>query len=173
VAYVAFCVTSLIVNKWRHCSILIVNIAYVACVAYVVLCQENTWYLLYFRRIVLLCVYGHEYRQVNLELSTAYTHHSEPQLITALSPISTLHKPQQHPLSPFQPAVFTSCFLSTASSSADSSACRPRVLLPQQSPCRSQLNCQHSTNCVPVWMPFHINLLVFLSQADFQLTTDN
>jgi hypothetical protein len=31
----------------------------------------------------------------------------------------------------------------------------------------------NSTNWVPGWQPFHTNLLVFSSQADFELTTDN
>jgi hypothetical protein len=31
----------------------------------------------------------------------------------------------------------------------------------------------NSTNCNRGWRPFHTNLLVFSSQADFQLTTDN
>jgi hypothetical protein len=38
-------------------------------------------------------------------------------------------------------------------------------------PCRTRLNCQPSTNWVPGWRPFHTNLLVFFSHADFQLTT--
>jgi hypothetical protein len=38
--------------------------------------------------------------------------------------------------------------------------------------CRAQLNCQPSTNWVPGWRPFHTNLLVFPSQADFQLTIE-
>jgi hypothetical protein len=36
-------------------------------------------------------------------------------------------------------------------------------------PCRTQL----STDWVPGWRPFHTNILVFSSQADFQLTTSS
>jgi hypothetical protein len=43
-----------------------------------------------------------------LDVLTTYTHHSELQVITALSQISTLYDSPQHPLSLFQPAVFTS-----------------------------------------------------------------
>jgi hypothetical protein len=39
-------------------------------------------------------------------------------------------------------------------------------------PCRARLNCQPSTNWVAGWWQFHTNLLVFSSQADFQLTTE-
>jgi hypothetical protein len=39
-------------------------------------------------------------------------------------------------------------------------------------PCKI-LSADNSTNWVSGWRPFHTNLLVFLSQADFQLTTDN
>jgi hypothetical protein len=35
------------------------------------------------------------------------------------------------------------------------------------------LSTDNSTNWVPGWRPFHTNLLVFSSRADFQLTTDN
>jgi hypothetical protein len=101
-----------------------------------------------------------------MDLLTTYTHHSELQVITALSVISTLYKLLQHPLSLFQPAVFISRSLAKASNSGDSSASRAQVLSSQppvqtsalnrqvttivQSlinfPCRAQLNCQHSTN---------------------------
>jgi hypothetical protein len=40
-------------------------------------------------------------------------------------------------------------------------------------PCRAQLKCQPSTIWAPGWPPFHTSLLVFCSQAGFQLTTDN
>jgi hypothetical protein len=40
-------------------------------------------------------------------------------------------------------------------------------------PCRARLNCQASTNWISGWRPFHTNLLVFFSQTDFRLTTDN
>jgi hypothetical protein len=38
-------------------------------------------------------------------------------------------------------------------------------------PCRT--TSQLTTNWVPQWRPFHTNLLVFSSHADFQMTTDN
>jgi hypothetical protein len=54
-----------------------------------------------------LCDYR---RGVNwwMYLLTDYTHHSELQVITALSLISTFYKSPQHPLSLFQPAVSSS-----------------------------------------------------------------
>jgi hypothetical protein len=36
-----------------------------------------------------------------------------------------------------------------------------------------RLSIDNSTNWIPGWRPFHTNLLVFSSQAHFQLTTDN
>jgi hypothetical protein len=43
-----------------------------------------------------------------MNLLITYTHHSELQVITALSLISTFYKSPQHPLSLFQPAVSSS-----------------------------------------------------------------
>jgi hypothetical protein len=65
-----------------------------------------------------------------MDLFTTCTHLSEPQVITALSLISTLYKPQ-HPLKLFPACVLTRRSLATASNSGDSSASRPQVLLSQ------------------------------------------
>jgi hypothetical protein len=103
-------------------------------------------------------------------LLTTYIHHSELQVLTVLSLISTLYKSQQHPLSLFQPAVFTSRSLATASFNGDSSASRDHVVAVQRItellsavnstialsflslPCRAQLNCQPSTE-LPTHQP--------------------
>jgi hypothetical protein len=64
-------------------------------------------------------------------LLTPYTHHSELQVITALSLISTLYSSPQHPLSLFAVCcVFISRSLVTASSTGDSSASRTQILPP-------------------------------------------
>jgi hypothetical protein len=63
-----------------------------------------------------------------LDLLNTCTHHSELQVITALSLISTLYKSQQHPLSLFQPTVFTSRSLATASNSGDCIAFRAHIV---------------------------------------------
>jgi hypothetical protein len=57
------------------------------------------------------------------------TYHSEPQVITPLSRISTLYKLPQHPLSPF-PAwcVFNNRSLEMAPNTGDSSASRAHVV---------------------------------------------
>jgi hypothetical protein len=39
--------------------------------------------------------------------------------------------------------------------------------------CAEPLSNDDPTNWVPGWWPFHTNLLVFSSQAGFELTTDN
>jgi hypothetical protein len=39
-------------------------------------------------------------------------------------------------------------------------------------PCSARLGCQCSSNLVPSWRLFHISLLAFSSQADFQLTSE-
>jgi hypothetical protein len=64
-----------------------------------------------------------------MDLLTTYTPHSELQVITALSLISTFYKSPQHPLSLF-PArcVFKSRSLPTASNVGDSSASRAQIL---------------------------------------------
>jgi hypothetical protein len=56
-----------------------------------------------------------------LDVLTTYTHNSEVQVITAPSLISTIHKSPHHPLSLFQPDVFTSSCLVTASNNGYSS----------------------------------------------------
>jgi hypothetical protein len=66
-----------------------------------------------------------------MNLLTTYTHDSELQTITAPPLISTIHKSPQHPLSLFQPAVFTSRSLATASNSGDLSGSRAQVLFSQ------------------------------------------
>jgi hypothetical protein len=72
-----------------------------------------------------------------LDLLTAYTHDSELQAITASPLIPTIHKAPQHPLNLFPIyCVFTSCSLTTASNSGDSSASRFLVHL-HSLPCRT------------------------------------
>jgi hypothetical protein len=98
-----------------------------------------------------------------MDLLTTYTHHSDLQIITALSLISTIHRLPQHLLSLFHTAVITSHYLATTSKSGDSSASRIQILSSQppsqnasklntdyskissQPPLRAQLNCQPST----------------------------
>jgi hypothetical protein len=64
-----------------------------------------------------------------MDLVPAYRHHSELQVIIALSLISTLYKSQQHPLSHFSVCcVFNSRSLATSSNSGDSSAFRDHVV---------------------------------------------
>jgi hypothetical protein len=60
-----------------------------------------------------------------------YEHESELQAITAPPLISIIDKSPQHPLSFFQPSVFASRFLATASNSGYSSASRVQVLSSQ------------------------------------------
>jgi hypothetical protein len=64
-------------------------------------------------------------------LLTIYTHDSELQAITAPPLIATIHKSPQHPISHFQPAVFTSRSLATAYNSRDSFASSAQVLSSQ------------------------------------------
>jgi hypothetical protein len=66
-----------------------------------------------------------------MDLLATYTHDSELQAITAPPLISTIHKSPQHPLSLFQPAVFTSRSLATASNSGDFLASSSQVLSSQ------------------------------------------
>jgi hypothetical protein len=66
-----------------------------------------------------------------MDLLTIYKHDLELQAVTAPLLISTIHKSPQHPLSPSQPAVFTSRSLATVSNSEDSSASRVRALSSQ------------------------------------------
>jgi hypothetical protein len=128
-----------------------------------------------------------------MDLLTTYIRHSELNVITEMSLISTLYKSPQHTLILFQACcIFNSHLLAMASSSWDSSASRAHVVtvwlisrilvlvncqinhsaICSQPICRARLNCQPSTNWVPGWQPFNANLLVFFSQADFQLTTE-
>jgi hypothetical protein len=64
-------------------------------------------------------------------LLESYTQHSELQVITTLSLISTLYKSPQHLLSLFPACCVISRFLLTASNSGDSSTSRAQVLSSQ------------------------------------------
>jgi hypothetical protein len=107
----------------------------------------------YFKYIItILCLYVVTYLGCGgmdwwMYLLTTYTRHSELQVITALSLISTLYKSPQLPLSLFPAcSVFNSRSLATANNSGDSSASRAQVLL-SQPPVQS--SCQLSTdNCL-------------------------
>jgi hypothetical protein len=92
-----------------------------------------------------------------LDVLTTCTHHSELQVITALSLIFTLYKSPQHPLSPFPTCcVFNSRSLATASNSGDSSAFRAHVVARRLTlDIWNPLNCQPSTS--------RIALIVFLN----------
>jgi hypothetical protein len=63
-----------------------------------------------------------------LDLLTTCTHHPELHVIIALSLICTLYSSLHHTLIIFQPAVFTSPSLTTASNSGDFSASRTQVI---------------------------------------------
>jgi hypothetical protein len=78
-----------------------------------------------------------------MDLLTAYTHHTELHVITALPLISTLYKSLQHPFSLF-PACRASISHSLAkvSNSGDSSASRVQVLSSQPPMQNSTLNWQ-------------------------------
>jgi hypothetical protein len=103
-----------------------------------------------------------------MDLLTTYTYHLEQQVITVLSLIATLYKSLQYLLSLFPACyLFIRRALAAACNSGDSSVSRAQVLssqppMPNSTP--------KWTNWVPGWRPFHTNLLVFSSQADFQLT---
>jgi hypothetical protein len=74
---------------------------------------------------------GTDYRRASnwwMDLLTTWYTHLET---TAPPLISTIHKPLKHTLSLFQPAVFTSRSLATASNSGNSSASRAQVLSSQ------------------------------------------
>jgi hypothetical protein len=98
------------------------------------------------------------------DLLTTYTHHSELQVITVLLLISTIYQSLHTKSSP-PCSVSNSCSLATASNSGDSSASSSQVLSSQPPVQNSTPNWQF-----PGWRPLHINLLVFSSQAEFQLT---
>jgi hypothetical protein len=66
----------------------------------------------------------------------------------------------------------TSRFLATVSTEGDFSVSRTQVFL-SEPPVQNSLSTDNSTNRVPGWLPFHTNLLVFSSQTDFQLPTNN
>jgi hypothetical protein len=77
-----------------------------------------------------------------------YIHHSELQVIAALSLIFRLYKSSQHPLRFFSACCIFSRSLATASNSVDSSASRSQVLSSQSPLQNSTLNWQLTTNWV-------------------------
>jgi hypothetical protein len=92
-------------------------------------------------------------------------HHSELQVITALPLIYTIHKLQQHPLSPFQPAVSSPAVLWQRLLTVDILQF-PALKMSSQPPVQNSTSTNNSQACGP----FHTTLLVYSSQADFQLT---
>jgi hypothetical protein len=72
---------------------------------------------------------------MGFELVAGFIDHFYTQPVTTSNysaiAISTTHKSTQHPLSFFQPAVFTSRSLATDSNTGDSSASRAQVLSSQ------------------------------------------
>jgi hypothetical protein len=117
-----------------------------------------------------------------MDLLTTSAHHSELQIITALSLSSTIHKSLHVKSSP-ECIVFKSRFLGTASNSGDSSASRAQVVLAQlpvqdscqlsnpaiappllSLPCGAQLNCQPSS-----FTSLHFTSLHFTSLRFTQL----
>jgi hypothetical protein len=93
------------------------------------------YFPLIWHRLHSVTMYGYGYRwglDWWMDLLTTYTHGSELQAITAPLLIFTIHVSPQHPPKPFfQPAVFISCSLATASNSGDSSASCTQVLSSQ------------------------------------------
>jgi hypothetical protein len=80
-----------------------------------------------------------------MHLLITYTHHSELQVITALSLIFTIHKLQQHPLSLSSAwCIFISRSLATASNSGDFSVLRAHRL-----PCRTQFTTDSFFHSIP------------------------
>jgi hypothetical protein len=100
-------------------------------------------------------------------------HHSELQVTTVSLLISTIHRSPHHPLSIFQPAVSSRAvpwqqFLTEE----DFLASCPHVIL-SQSIAQNSSQPTFQLTGFQNWRPFHSTLLVFPSQADFQVTTDN
>jgi hypothetical protein len=84
------------------------------------------------------------------DLLTTYTHHSELQVITALSLVSVIYNSPQHPLRLFPACyVFISRYLVTASNIGHSSPSRAQVLSSQPLVQNSTFNRQLETNWVP------------------------
>jgi hypothetical protein len=112
-------------------------------------------------------IYGYYRRGVDrwMDLLTTYTHHSELQVITALSVISTFCKSLQHPLSLFETSIIVSWQRLLTEKKIQLHALS---LYLHSFSCRTQLNWLNY--CPPGWRPFHTNLLVFSSPPDFQLT---
>jgi hypothetical protein len=105
-----------------------------------------------------------------MDFLITYMHHSELQVITAPLLTATIQRSPQHLLSLFAACCVNSRSLTTASNSGDSSASRAQVLLTQP-PVQNSTDYywQLIINWIPGRRPFHTNLLVFSSQADFQL----
>jgi hypothetical protein len=93
-----------------------------------------------------------------------YTHDSELQAVTTPPLTSTIHKSPQHPLNPFQPAVFISRSLATASNSGDSSASRAQVLSLSHIATDGQSVC---LSCCPAPSGAHDQMLVTVWQFLF------
>jgi hypothetical protein len=97
-----------------------------------------------------------------LDLLTTYTQHSELQILTELSFISTLHKSLQHPLSLFPACcAFISRSLATDYNSGDSSASRAQVLSSQPPVQNSTLNRQ----LTKYWVKIKVRVKVTLRLA--------
>jgi hypothetical protein len=96
-----------------------------------------------------------------MDLITTRTHHLKLQTLTELSLIFTVCRSPQHPLILFQPCVFKNRSLATTFNRGDSSDTHSNVINVRRI----------SRNWVPGWWPFHTDVLVFCSQADFELTT--
>jgi hypothetical protein len=119
-------------------------------------CRENI-YILY-----ILSRFKGDYRRGKdwwMDLLTTYTHNSELQVITMLSPISTLYKSAQHLLSLFQPPVSLPAVpwqrlqpAEILQFQAFRSSCHSR-------PCRTLVNCQ-------------VNYSAISSQPPLQSSTD-
>jgi hypothetical protein len=103
-----------------------------------------------------------------MALLITYTHHTEQQVITALSLISKLNKSLHHPLSLFPACcIFISRSLATVSNSGDSSASLAQVLFHSLLLQILILNILSADNKLSGWWPFRINLLSSLHRLTF------
>jgi hypothetical protein len=100
-----------------------------------------------------------------MDLLTTYIHHSELQVTTALSIISTLYKSPQHLLNLFPACLFISRSLATASNSGDYSASRAQVLSSQPPVQNSQL----TTKCVRVRIRVRVTLRLAVYRQSVRL----
>jgi hypothetical protein len=125
----------------------------------------------------------------SMDLLTTVEHHGELQVNTALSLISTTHKPLAHAKSSqfsidlsWQRLITVEILqlqalmplpaghlLAAELFSTVNSTMAPSLLNLR---CIVRLNSQHSADWVPGWRPFHTTLLVFSSLTSFQLTTE-